>query len=50
MNIHEAEVKEMKDKVARALSKRNLLRRVSIKEENSELLRVKRELCNERRK
>ena len=50
MNIHEVEMKEMKDKIAQALSKRNLLKKVNTGEGNAELLRVKRELCNERRK
>ena len=50
MNIHEVEIKEMKDKIAQALSKRNLLKKINTEEGNVELLRVKRELCNERRK
>ena len=50
MNIHELEIKEMKDKIAQALSKRNCLGRGSIDVGNAELLRAKRDLCNERRK
>ena len=50
MNIHELEIKEMKDKIAKALSKRNLLRRVNTDEGNAELLRAKKELYTERRK
>ena len=54
MNIHELDIKEMKDKIAQALRKRkfmrNLLRRVNTDEGNAELLRAKRKLCNERRK
>ena len=50
MNRHEVEIKEMKDKIAQALTRRNLLKKVNTEEGNAELLRVKRELCNERRK
>ena len=50
LNIHEVEINEMKDKIAQALSKRNLLRRVNTEEKNAELLRVKRALCNEKKK
>ena len=50
MNINEIEIEEMKDKIAQALSKRNLLKKINTEEGNAELLRVKRELCSERRK
>ena len=50
MNIHEVEIKEMKDKIVQALSKRNLLKKINTEEGNAELLRIKRELCSERRK
>ena len=40
----------MKEKIAQALSRKNLLRRVKTEEANAELLRVKQELCNERKK
>ena len=50
MNIHEVEINEMKDKIVQALSKRNLLRRVNTEERNAELPRVKRALCNEKKK
>jgi len=36
----------MKGKIAQALNKRNLLKKVNTKEGNAELLRVTRELCN----
>ena len=54
MNLHELEIKEMKGKIAQALSKRNFFRnllRGGYKDErNAELLKAKRELCTERRK
>ena len=50
MNIHQVEIKEMKHKIAQALSKRNLLKKINTEEGNAGQLRVKRELCNERRK
>ena len=50
MNAHEVEIKEMKEKIAQALTRRNLLRRVNTEEGYEELLRIKQELCNERKK
>ena len=50
LNIHEVKIKEMKDKIVLALRKRNFLKKVNTEEGNTELLRVKRELCHERRK
>ena len=50
MNIHEVKIKEMKDKIAQALSKRNLLRRVNTEEGKAELLRLNGESRNERKK
>ena len=50
MNAHETEIKNMKDKIAQALSRRNLLQRVNTEEGYEELLRVKREISNERKK
>ena len=50
MNAHEKEIKEMKDKIAQVLSRRNLVRRDNKEEGRKELLRIKKELSNERRK
>ena len=50
MNIHQLEIRESKDKIAQALSKRKLVRRGNTDEGNAEMVRAKRELCNERRK
>ena len=49
MNRHKKEIKEMKDKIAQALSRRNLVRRANTEEGREELLRIKKELSNERR-
>ena len=40
----------MKGKIAQALSKKNRWKKINTEEGNAELLKVKRELCNERRK
>ena len=50
MNAHEKEIKEMKDKIAQVLSRRNLVRRDNTEEGRKELQRIKKELSNERRK
>ena len=49
MNAHEKEIKEMKDKIAQVLSRRNLVRRDNTEEGGKELLRIISELSNERR-
>ena len=50
MNAHDKEIKEMKDKIAQVLSRRNLVRRDNTEEGREELQRIKKELSNERRK
>ena len=50
MNAHEKEIKEMKDKIAQVLSRRNLVRRDNTEEGRKELQRIKKEISNERRK
>ena len=42
MNAHEIEIKEMKDKIAKALCRRNLVSRVGTEEGREELLRINR--------
>ena len=50
MNAYEIDIKEMKYKIAQVLSRRNLVRRVNTEEEREELLRIKIELSDERRR
>ena len=50
MNEHEREVNEIKDKIEQALSRRNHSRNIDTLEGKNEMIEVRREITNERKK